>query len=229
MPIAALISNLTRISVEPGSLLVHITMSAGAKISLPTPIFGFESSLSGSYNVFSVSNHIVRYFCVLTGAADGTTDITLPMSSFQARRRSGAPTYLSVVIPTMDYAEQIAARPSGTLKIQQAYEQSCVINQIETIIEASLDEVNIDDGGANKSTTLVCSSTYNYSPKEVTISGLTYRSTRSGKYHYRLARPYIFLNPGDTVTFTDDGISFEIDTMSYFINATTSTIELASV
>lgn len=173
-------------------------------------------------------SEIIRYFCILTGAADGTTDLTLPMSSFQARRRSGEPTYLSVVIPTVDYAVEIAARPNGTLKIQQAYERNGEILQTETIMETSLDEVNPDEGGTNQSVTLIGYGTSTFYPKDVTLSGVTYRSTRGGKYHYRLARPYIFLNPGDTVTFTDDGVSFVIDTMSYFINPTTSTIELAS-
>jgi len=182
----------------------------------------------GGASSFETGSAIIRYFCLLTGAADGTTDLTLPMASFQARRRSGDPTYLSVVIPTVDYADEITARPNGTLKIQHAYEQNGVIKQTETIMETSLDEVNPDEGGTNQSTTLVGYSTSTYSAKAVTLSGVTYRSTRAGKYHYRLAKPYIFLNPGDTVTILDDGVVFEVDTMSYFINQTTSTIELAS-
>lgn len=177
---------------------------------------------------FETGSAIIRYFCILTGAADGTIDIVLPMSSFQARRRSGDPTFLSVVIPTLDYADEIAARPNGTLKIEQAYEQNGVIKQTETIMETDLEDVNPDEGGTNQSTTLIGYSTSTYSPKSITLSGVTYRSTRGGKYNYRLARPYIFLNPGDTVTFADDGVTFVIDTMSYFINPATSTIELAS-
>ncbi|WP_024333124.1 hypothetical protein [Desulfotignum balticum] len=181
-------------------------------------------------NIESVDtgSEIIRYLCTLTGAADGTTDLTLPMASLQARRRSGDPTYLSVVVPTVDYADAIAARPNGKLKIQQAYERNGEILQTETIMETSLDEVNPDEGGTNQSVTMIGYSTSTFYPKEVTLTGAIYRSTRGGKYHYRLARPYIFLNPGDTVTFSDDGVSFVIDTMSYFINPTTSTIELAS-
>jgi hypothetical protein len=181
-------------------------------------------------NIESVDtgSEIIRYFCILTGTADGTTDLTLPMKSFQARRRSGDPTYLSVVIPTVDYASEIAARPNGTLKIQQAYERNGEILQTETIIEAHLDSVNPDEGGTNQSTTLIGYGTSTFYAKSVTLSGVTYRSTRAGKYHYRLARPHIFLNPGDTVTILDDGVEFTIATMSYFIDAMTSTIELES-
>lgn len=216
--------NIALSSVETGLALDGSPMQ-----SIPVQPFEIGMSIDlGAVSSFETGSAIIRYFCILTGAADGTTDLTLPMSSFQARRRSGDPTYLSVVIPTVDYATEIAARPNGTLKIQQAYEQNGVIKQTETIMETTLDEVNPDEGGTNRSTTLVGYSTSTYSAKAVTLTGVTYRSTRAGKYHYRLARPYIFLNPGDTVTFLDDGVSFVIDTMIYFINPTTSTIELAS-
>lgn len=211
-------------------LKIGLTFDGSPMQSIPVQPFeiGLAMDMDG-ISSFETGSAIIRYFCILTGAADGTTDLTLPMASFQARRRSGDPTYLSVVIPTVDYADEIAARPNGTLKIQQAYEQNGVIKQTETIMETSLDEVNPDEGGTNQSVTLVGYSTATYSAKAVTLSGVTYRSTRGGKYHYRLAKPYIFLNPGDTVTFSDDGVSFAIDTMTYFINPTTSTIELASV
>ncbi len=209
----------------------EIGLSLAGSPLVPVSLQPLEIGLSmdlGSVSSFETGSAIIRYFCILTGSADSTTDLTLPMKSFQARRRSGDPTYLSVVIPTVDYAAQIAARSNGTLKIQQAYEQNGVIKQTETIMETTLDEVNVDEGGSNQSVTLMGYSTSTYTAKAVTLSGVTYRSTRAGKYHYRLARPYIFLNPGDTVTFSDDGVSFIIDTMTYFINPTTSTIELAS-
>lgn len=226
------------LSANPGNVSQDVAVSpleiglgSGASPLISIPLQPFEIGLAmdmDGVSSFETGSAIVRYFCILTGTADGTTDLTLPMASFQARRRSGDPTYLSVVIPTVDYADEIAARPNGTLKIQQAYEQNGVIKQTETIMETTLDEVNPDEGGTNQSTTLTGYSTSTYSVKAVTLTGVTYRSTRAGKYHYRLARPYIFLNPGDTVTFSDDGVSFVIDTMSYFINPTTSTIELAS-
>jgi len=181
-------------------------------------------------NIESVDtgSEIIRYLCILTGAADGTTDLTLPLASFQARRRSNDPTYLSVVIPTVDYADEIAARPNGTLKIQQAYERNGEILQTETIMEAPLDSVNPYEGGENQSTVLIGYGTSTFVAKSITLTGVTYRATVGGKYRYRLARPYIFLNPGDTVTFSDDGVTFVIDTMAYFINPTASIIELES-
>lgn len=226
--LSANFGNVTQ-SITLSPLEMGLTLDGSPLVSIPLQPFTLGLAMDlDDVSSFETGSAIIRYFCILTGSADGTTDLTLPITSFQARRRSGNPTYLSVVIPTVDYASQISARPNGTLKIQQAYEQNGVIKQTETIMETSLDEVNPDKGGTNQSATLVGYSTSTYSAKAVTLSGVTYRSTRGGKYHYRLARPYIFLNPGDTVTFADDGVSFVIDTMSYFINPTTSTIELAS-
>lgn len=191
--------------------------------------FGFGISIDPwAISSFETGSAVIRYFCILTGAADGVEDIDLPLKSFQARRRSGSPTYLSVVIPTVDYADEIAARPNGSLKIQQAYEQNGIIKQTETIMEVDLEEVRPDEGGTNVSTTLTGYSTSSFSAKAVSLRGVTYRTMTNGKHRYRLARPYVFLNPGDTVTILDDGVVFEIDTMSYFIDAITSTIELAS-
>lgn len=70
-------------------------------------------------SVFTTDGALIRYYLTVTGAADGLDDIEIPMSSFQARRRSGEPTYLSVVIPGLDHAEAIAARSNGTIRVDQ--------------------------------------------------------------------------------------------------------------
>jgi hypothetical protein len=173
-------------------------------------------------------SEIIRYFCILTGSADGTSDLTLPMKSFQARRRAGDPTYLSVVVPGVAYAADILARSNGFIRIQQAYERNKEIIQSATIIEVDFTRADLQEGGQSQSMTLTGYKNTTFYSKPVALSGVTYRATVNGKYRYRLARPYLFLNPGDTVTFADDGVSFEVDTMSYFIDANSSTVELES-
>ncbi len=56
---------------------------------------------------------IIVYICTLTGSQDATTDVEIPISSFQARLRTADPTYLSVVVPGFDYADRINNRPNG--------------------------------------------------------------------------------------------------------------------
>ena len=62
------------------------------------------------------------YYFTLTGSADGVADAEIPISSWQARRKSGEPTFLSTVIPwTQVYQDQVDVRPNGTMKVSMAY------------------------------------------------------------------------------------------------------------
>ncbi len=64
---------------------------------------GFNDSSDGfNYTAWDAANRdraVVRYYCTLTGAPDGLSDLTIPISSFQATKRTGESTYLSVVVP----------------------------------------------------------------------------------------------------------------------------------
>lgn len=174
--------------------------------------------------MFSTAAAIIRYYLTITGAPDGLSDIEIPMSSFQARRRSGDPTYLSVVIPSADFAAAIAARPNGSIRIDQGYVQGGSILQREPIMEAPISDAAVYQGGRQSSIVLTGYGTTTFTPKAVTLTNAVYRSVTGGKIHYRLARPYIFLNPGDTVTIEDD--TFVIGTMSYAISPAQQQIEL---
>jgi len=185
------------------------------------------SGKTDSINTFSIGDAIIRYFLVITGAADGLDDIEIPMKSFQARRRTDASTYLSVVIPSVDRVSDVSARQNGTIRIEQGYEKNGEILQREVIIETDLDEVNYDQGGRNQSMNLVGYRQHTFNSKEITLSGAISRSMRSGKLRYRLSKPYIFLNPGDVVTIDSD--TFTIDLMSYVISPSFASIELKAV
>lgn len=65
-----------------------------------------------------------------------------------------------------------------------------------------------------------------YMPKTVVLSSPTYRSVVRGVTRFRLARPYIFLNPGDTAVI--DGESIDIAVMSYAVSPAQQTIEIAN-
>jgi hypothetical protein len=150
----------------------------------------------------------------------------LPMSSFQSRRRSGNPTYLSAVIPTVDLASYITDRPNGTIRIDQGYEKDGAVLQREPIIETDIDSVDTYEGGGSQSIVLTGYSTASFAPKSVALTGSIYRSLIQGVLTYRIARPYIFLNPGDTVTIDND--EFIVSTMSYSISAQSQIVEISN-
>ena len=227
-------------------LAVEAGMSAaGAVVSVVSTGFGlsFSAGASGytfflqaqpfevSFGIdaagtamFATAAALVRYYLTITGAPDGLSDIELPMASFNARRRSGDPTYLSVVIPSADFAQAVAARPNGFIRIDQGYAQGGSILQRETIMDAPISDAAVYNGGRQSSIVLTGYGATTYTPKSITLTGATYRAVVGGKIRYRLARPYIFLNPGDTVTIEDD--TFVIGTMSYAISPAQQQIEL---
>lgn len=216
--------------VPVAAIDVAAALSAGIGYSLSVGAVDAVAALDADTDSFVITEQaIMRYFLVITGAQDGTTDITLPMSSFQARRRSGDPTYVQVIIPTFDYVDEIAARINGKIRVLQAYEIDGEIKQTEIIIETDIEDIRSDRGARNQSMTLTGYTTSTFEPKAVTVSDVTYAAVSGVKLRYRLARPYIFLNPGDTVTVQDDGVSFEVGVMSYVISSAINHFELESV
>lgn len=227
------------VSISPQPFSAELSMSCTAAIACSPPPLTVSARLTGSLGLavesptlsvvpgLSVSDvgkttldgSILRFFLTIGG-------IDFPMSSFQARRRSGEPTYLSAVIPTVEYADQITAMASEKLQIYQGYEKEGVVLLRELIIETDIDRVDTYEGGTNKSVVLTGYTTTTFSQKTVTLSGSTYRAVQNGVLTHRLAEPYIFLNPGDTLTIDSD--TLEIDNMSYIVSPKSITVEVSS-
>ena len=166
---------------------------------------------------FTTGDAKVRFFLNITGAADGLPDVEIPISSFQARKRSDANTYLSAVIPDIDYIDTLTNRSNGTMQIKQGYEKNGVILQKDVIIEAELETLAYDQGGTNQSITVSGYKDQTFTAKAVLLTNATYKSLRNGKLRFRFAEPNIYLNPGDTATIGSDTLI--VDTMSYAISA----------
>jgi hypothetical protein len=205
--------------ISPVLPTAEVNPAADMDIQLQMVIPTAEINVSATISVatsFNTGDAVLRYYLTITGSADNTTDIEIPMSSFQARRRSGAPTYLSAVIPSVDYIDYITARSNGTIRIDQGYEKNGVILQREKIIETTIDRADTYKGSVNASIVLVGYTTTTFSPKTVDLIGSILRSYINGKINVRLARPYIFLNPGDTINIDDD--TFIVGNMAYAIS-----------
>lgn len=166
----------------------------------------------------------IRYLFEISGIQDGLDKISIPISSFQSRRRSGESTYLQVVVPGIDYAGDIADRPNGLMSVIQAYEKDGEYLQKETIIETDIERIDIYDGSKSKSIILTGYKQVTFTPKTVTLTGSIYRSVVSGKIRHRFADPYIYLNPGDTLIVGTDEIT--VETMSYAISENVKSFEV---
>ena len=71
----------------------------------------------GAVITFQHFNPSTLFFFILTGQPNGLDDVQIQIKSFQARHRTGKPTYLSVTIPGTDYSPQISDRPNGKRRL----------------------------------------------------------------------------------------------------------------
>lgn len=197
----------------------------GLQLQLSPPAMAAAGSLSmTAITTFIDADYQITYLCVLTGAPD----ITLPISSFQGRFKSGDPSFLSVVIPGMEYAGDIAARSTGDIKLYmiKTYPDG---NQVaEMIGSVALDDIRTDKGGLNQTITLSGHRTETFTPKTITLAGASYKMVYGGLKRYR-CQPDLYLRPGDTVII-NDGVAddtFTADVISWAISVASELMEVA--
>jgi len=161
---------------------------------------------------------VIKYYFTLTG--DGETpvvdDVEIPIPSFQCRRRSGSPTYLSVVIRGTDYADEVNARSNGDLKVEMAYELYGSEIYRETVAIVDLEDIQVDEGSSSASIVLTGHRTITYTPKQITLRDIVYYQLKDGKYRFRCSIPNLYLAPGDTAI--GDGNKFTVDEIQYIVS-----------
>jgi hypothetical protein len=157
-----------------------------------------------------------RYFCVLTGLADGTTDITLPISSVQGRFRSGSPSYLSVQVPTYQYLDEILARSNGDIVVYSALLVAGVEQFRQEIARATLEDPRSDRGGRSQTVTLSGHSTETFGSESVTLQDVQETGEGAGGKKRVVAAVDLFLRPGNTAVVPGFA-SFTVGLISYSI------------
>ena len=176
-------------------------------------------------NQFTKEFADVYFLFTLTGSADGESDIEIPITSFQCRQRSEDSTYLNVVVPGLDYADEIVARSNGDLQIDMAYKEGESYLQRETIIEVHLEDVRVDEGENNQSITLTGHKQSTYSAQAITVSNVIYKRTSNGAITLRLAQPNVHIRAGNEITYGSD--TFIASLISYSISVDAQTMEIS--
>lgn len=171
-----------------------------------------------AWRMANMDRAVVRYYCTITGTPDLSTDIDVAISSFQASKRSGYSTYVSIIIPGMEYAAEIAARPNGEIIIDMAYVVDGVESLREEILRADIEQINIYEGPRSRSINIIGHQDQAFVSKVSRIYNPIYRSRPvDGSYSFRFAVPDLYLSPGDTAQVGDD--SFTVDTIVYRVSA----------
>lgn len=173
---------------------------------------------------FTIEGHPRVYLFTLTGKADGVEDITIPISSFQSRIKSGDPTFLSVVVPGLKYASYINDRPNGDLVVRMGYKNGNTILLTEIIAQVAFENVTIHDGATNQSITMDGHKTETWIVKKTNLTKASYMNLSGGKLRYR-CKPDLYLRPGDTVNINDD--TFVVDSIVLSVSPALETYEVA--
>jgi len=183
---------------------IYATLTDGLSLSESVSIFNYSELLS-QYTDVSAK----QYTCVLTGAADSVADVTIPISNFNSRMRTGEPSYLQVTIPGIDYASYISARSNGDIVITMSWVVNGSAVLSEEIARVELETISIYEGTGSESIVLSGHKTVTYASQAITLSDITYESTQAGKSIIRTAEPDLYLRPGDVVTA--DATTFTVD------------------
>ena len=194
-------------------------------LELPLPAFSMSNSMSiAEPDIFTIEYPSIYYVFRLTGAADGLENVTIPITSFQTRMRNAEPTYLQVVIPGLDYADDIYDRSNGRMLIDLAYKEDGVLKLVETIVSADLEDIMLYEGPESDRIVLVGHRTETFTNKELTLTGSNYRNVNNGFIRHRLSEPNVYIRPGDTVNIGGD--TFKANVISYYISVDRKTMEV---
>ena len=201
----------------PDMLAADLSLSGDWNDGFAAGLLACALSMTGSMRQWSVPSGISRYYCVLTGLADGLSNIEIPIATLQSRLRQGDPSYIAVTIPGMNYASAISARSNGEIVIYKSIVYQGTEYQREELARVTLESIRTDEGGKSKTITLSGHKNQTHIAKAVALAGVTYRSLQeSGKLSFRCAEPDLYLRPGDTCNYGDD--SFTAGLVQYVIS-----------
>ena len=186
-------------------------------------INGFEiNGASAAVSIPAEYPSSTRYTCVLTGSPD----LTLPISSFQARYRNGEPSYLSVTVPNaVDYADEIDARSSGQIVITRTtYDSSGAQLSSGELLRVDLETIRLDYGSRSSSASLDGHrTTSNGTPQTVALVGASYKNVNAGLRRFRCS-PNTSLRPGDTAQI--NGEEIVVGYITYTVSVKSETMEI---
>jgi hypothetical protein len=162
----------------------------------------------------------VNYQLTLTGSADSTTDVILPISNFTLRwRDSTKDSYLSCTVPSVGkYGNLITARSNGNLVLASGSWE---------LMDCPLTDIRLQRGGNRSSVVLTgYVAVSNPSPQSVTVNEALY-SNEDPSGDFRLRVPVQQLLPGDTVTY--ESVARDIETIALSVNENQAQMELTLV
>lgn len=209
----------------PSGQITVPPLAAVAGVSTDAMLYAAPAALSAVAGLglddvahFIDNNYRITYVCTLG-------DLTIPITSFQARFKSGDPSFLSVVVPGLEYTDEIVARTGDLLRVYmvKTYRDGNVTK--EMLGEVTQDALRMDEGARNQSITIDGHGTYTHSPKSVTLKNPQYKAVYGGTTRYRCS-PDFHVRPGDTASIGDDTLL--ISAITWAVAVGSELMEVAS-
>lgn len=193
-----------------------------------------EIGINAAADAYNYSDFIRQYGFIgrkvfiftLTGLEDGVEDVEIKAFSVNARKRSDATTYLSVVI-SRDNIDDVLARQNGELVIDAAYVSGGEIVLREELIRTAFDSIDDNQGARSGSIILSGYRQANYGSKDVALTKPVYRRLYDGKLQFRFAEIDFFLNPGDVLTVGAETIT--VGNISYYLTPSRQQVDVFEI
>ena len=201
-------------------VLPGISYASSAFPSVGTGItaeFGVSLALGASTgpSTINLTSTVSNYLLTLTGIEDGLEDIVIPMSSFQILKRSGRPTYIQAILPTLQYLDEVIARRSGQIKIQIAFKREGEFVGHQTIAAVAFDRLSWAQGKRSSSIIIDGRKTVTYANKTIDLENA--RTVYGGDtIRCEVSSPALNIEPGDTVNIGEH--TFVADSISYYLS-----------
>lgn len=178
----------------------------------------------------AVWTKVISATAYLLTLEQGEDRAEIPMANFSGQFRSGEPSYIQCSIPNAwawaDTVAAYAAQAGTEIVINAGYRWSDDSYTTQEIARVTLRNVRYDYGARSATVSLDGVDTRtNPAPKSVTLTGASYLNQDSdGRLRYRV-QPQFDVRPGDTVTVNGD--TFVVGELSYQVNASDATMEVA--
>lgn len=161
--------------------------------------------------------------------ADSLSDLSLPISSFNARLSYGKPSYISVVVPAvLDLVDDIDARKDGTIIVDYGYRFDDGSESLTELGRVALQNINQSQGASSFSAVL---DGYQHDPnpvpKEIELEKIQFINTVNGIRRVR-APLDVTLRPGDQITLPDSS-RLVAGTITYTVNTTNAQMEVSEI
>lgn len=203
-----------------GTVLVGAAGPATADFTIDADLDELDSEFTTFANWTSVVDPIVDqlyYSCVVTGVADSTDDLRLPISSWQATVQNGRADYVQAVVPAVvDLVDAINDRPNGEIVIYRGARSPDGSKREVEMARAPLGQFRIDRGPFRATGTLsgYAETSTNADPSTRALTGLRSLSIDSSGVRARTDIDWL-LRPGMMASV--GGYAFEVSYINYYV------------